>query len=138
MAMELRIQVAFCHPQITLVSRRGSSFPASGGHLPLIKGLDDPHPFCTFAAFHAFLVLFLSLLRFQSRVLRSGISRINSSSSSLEMTLRMTIFSLSTGVNTFPRFSRYHGLQNIIQFVLRPPSIFSVVISVTSQIPVRP
>ena len=59
---KLRIQVAFCHPQIALVSRRDLLSLLQAGHLPLIKGLDDPHPFCTFAAFHAFLVLFLSLL----------------------------------------------------------------------------
>ena len=59
---KLRIQVAFCHPQITLVSRRDLLSLLQAGHLPLIKGLNDPHPFCTFAAFHAFLVLFLSLL----------------------------------------------------------------------------
>ena len=57
---KLRIQVAFCHPQITLVSRRDLLSLLQAGHLPLIKGLDDPHPFCTFATFHAFLVLFLS------------------------------------------------------------------------------
>ena len=45
-----------------VLSRRDLLSLLQAGHLPLIKGLDDPHPFCTFAAFHAFLVLFLSLL----------------------------------------------------------------------------
>ena len=40
---KLRIQVAFCHPQITLVSRCDLLSLLQAGHLPLIKGLDDPH-----------------------------------------------------------------------------------------------